>query len=75
MGKKRNLDHVPLLIHALNDKSSEVVRAARDSLRRISRKFRGFGMPDEPDDLERHTAIRKWQAWYLAIRPDAVLED
>ncbi len=75
MGKKRNLDHVPILIHALNDKNPDIVRAARDSLRRMSRRFQGFGMPDNPTDLERHTAIRKWQAWYLAIRPDAVLED
>ena len=81
MGKKRNLDHVPILIHALQnadleqDADLEIARAARDSLRRISRRFTGFGMPDEPTALERHTAVRKWQAWYLAIRPDAVLED
>jgi hypothetical protein len=75
LGKKRNLDYVPVLIYALTDPDPEIVRAARDSLRRISRKFRGFGMPDNPTELERHTAIRKWQAWYLAIRPDAVLED
>ena len=75
MGKTRNLDHVPLLIHALEDDNLDIARAARDSLRRMSRRFRGFGMPDDPDEVQRHRAVSQWQAWYLAIRPDAVLED
>ncbi|NQT15738.1 MAG: hypothetical protein HQ582_23475, partial [Planctomycetes bacterium] len=45
------------------------------SLRRISRRFQGFGLSNNPDELELHAVIRKWQAWYLAIRPDAELED
>jgi len=75
LGRKRNLDHVPALIYALTDPEPEIVRAARDSLRRISRRFKGFGLSDKPDELERHEAIRKWQAWYRAVRPDAKLED
>ena len=74
LGKRRDLDNVPALLYALTDPVPAVVREARDSLRRISRKFDGFGMPDEPTELERHAAIRKWQEWYLAIRPDAELE-
>ncbi|NQT17336.1 MAG: HEAT repeat domain-containing protein [Planctomycetes bacterium] len=75
LGRKRNLDHVPALIYALTDPEPDIVRAARDSLRRISRRFQGFGLSNNPDELELHAAIRKWQAWYLAIRPDAELED
>ncbi|HUT91301.1 MAG TPA: prenyltransferase/squalene oxidase repeat-containing protein [Thermoguttaceae bacterium] len=74
LGKRRDLDNVPALLYALTDPVPAVVREARDSLRRISCKFDGFGMPDEPTELERHAAIRKWQEWYLAIRPDAELE-
>ena len=75
LGKKRNLDLVPALIYALTDPEPDIVREARDSLRRISRRFQGFGLPDNPTELELQAAIRKWQAWYLAIRPDADLED
>lgn len=84
LGTRRDLDNVPALLYALTDPVPAVAREARDSLRRISRKFNGFGMPDGPTDdtdaaknkweLERHAAIRKWQEWYLAIRPDAELE-
>jgi hypothetical protein len=75
LGRKRNLDHVPALIYALTDPEPQIVTAARDSLRRISRRFNGFGLSNNPDELELHAAIRKWQAWYRAIRPDAELED
>jgi len=75
LGKQRNLDYVPTLIYALTDPDPVIVREARNGLRRISRKFRGFGLPDEPTELERHAAKRNWQAWYRAIRPDAELED
>jgi hypothetical protein len=74
LGKRRDLDSVPALLYALTDPDPAVVREARDSLRRISRRFEGFGMSDEPTDIERHAAIRKWQQWYLQIRPDAELE-
>jgi len=71
MGRSGRLDHVPTLIYALTDPDPQVTRAARDALRRISRKPRGFGMPDEVSDLDRRRAIEKWQAWYRTIRPDA----
>jgi HEAT repeat protein len=75
LGRVRSLDHVPALIYALTDPEPAIVMAARDGLRRVSRRFQGFGLPDDPDELERHAAIRAWQAWYLAIRPDATFED
>jgi len=75
LGKTRNVDVVPALIYALTDPEPDIVRAARDSLRRISRRFEGFGLPDDYSELELQAAIRKWQAWYLAIRPDADLDE
>jgi len=75
LGRTGDLNHVPTLIYALTDPDPEVVRQARDALRRISRRFGGFGLPDEPSQAERTEVIEKWKAWYLAIRPDAVFED
>jgi len=84
LGARRDLDNVPALLYALTDPDPNVAREARDSLRRLSRKFHGYGMPDGPTDdseaakkkweVARHAAIRKWQAWYLALRPDAELD-
>ena len=71
LAKTRDLDNVPTLIYALTDPNFEVARGARTALRRLSRRPSGYGMPDEPTAGERLTAIRKWKAWYLAIRPDA----
>ena len=70
LGRSGELDNVPMLIRALDDRDPEVMLAARDGLRRLSRKFDGFGMPDEPTDEQRGQAIEKWKAWYLSIRPD-----
>ena len=75
LGRQRNLDNVPVLIYALTDPDPVIVREARDALRRLSRKLDGFGLPDDPTETQRTAAIRKWQAWYRAIRPDAVFED
>ncbi len=71
LAKTRNLDNVPTLIYALTDPNLEVVRGARDALRRISRRPSGFALPDESTQGERLAAIEKWKAWYLAVRPDA----
>lgn len=74
LGQARDLNDVPTLIYALQDPDLNVMRAARDSLLRISRKFEGFGPSDEPSDDERRQAIERWKAWYLAVRPDADFE-
>ena len=74
LSKDPNLDHVPTLIYALTD-HPVVMREARDGLRRVSRKFRGFGLSDNPTKAELYAAIQQWKAWYRAIRPDAKFED
>ncbi|MHB1037182.1 MAG: hypothetical protein ACYC0Y_21395 [Pirellulales bacterium] len=75
LGRGGDLDEVPTLIAALSDANAEVAREARDSLRRISRKFSEIGPPDEPTEEERRKAIDQWKAWYRSIRPDADFEE
>ena len=75
LGRSSDLDFVPTLIYALTDPEPAVVIEARNGLRRISRRFSGFGLPDEFSPAEVEQAIRRWKEWYLAIRPDAQFED
>ena len=75
LGQSSDLDHVPTLVYALTDPEPAVVIEARNGLRRISRRFSGFGLPDEFSPAEVEQAIRRWKEWYLAIRPDAQFED
>src|SRR5690606_7315146 len=75
LSRTGELDNVPLLLYALTDPDPRVVRAADEGLRFISRKFDGFGFPEDlnPDELMK---VRlQWRDWYLSIRPDAELLD
>jgi hypothetical protein len=74
LAERDSLDDVPVFLFALSDPDVRVVLAARDALRRISRRINGFGLQDGYTDRERHDAIQKWKTWYLTIRPDSVLE-
>ncbi len=65
-----DLDNVPTFLAALEDSDRHVVRQARDGLRRVSRKFLGFGMPDTPSESERAKAVAEWKQWYRSLRPD-----
>ncbi|MCA9265665.1 MAG: HEAT repeat domain-containing protein, partial [Planctomycetales bacterium] len=71
LATRRNLDNVPILIYALSDPDPEVAVEARDALRFISRRFRGFNMPENPTLEQRIEGINAWKKWYLSIRPDA----
>ncbi|MCA9230539.1 MAG: hypothetical protein KDA57_07800 [Planctomycetales bacterium] len=73
LAQLRDLDYVPTLLYAMTDPDKRVVREARDGLRFVSRRFAGFGLPDEFDDTQRYDAIEKWKIWYRRIRPDAPL--
>jgi hypothetical protein len=75
LSQTRDLDHVPLLLYALTDPDWRVVGEASDGLRLISRKFEGFGLPPRQDEAARQRVIAEWRKWYLAIRPDAELEN
>lgn len=71
LGRAGNLDFVPTLIYAMTDPDRRVVLEARNGLRFTSRKFSGFGLPDDYDDRQLHDSIERWKRWYLAVRPDA----
>ncbi len=71
LSKMRDLDFAPTLIYALTDPDRRVVREARDGLRFVSRRFQGFGLPDNFDDSDRFNAIDKWKSWYRLVRPSA----
>ncbi len=75
MGRSDDMDNVPTLIYAMKDQDASVVLAARDSLRRISRKLDAFILPDDFTEAQRAEAIRVWKEWYLAVRPDAEFEN
>jgi len=75
LANSRDLENVPVLIYALSDPDLEVVVAARDALRRLTRKPTGFGLGKKPSEEEVEAVIKEWKAWYLAIRPDAEFED
>lgn len=74
LARLRNLDHVPVFIHLLNDPDVEVLRLARDALRTISRKPSGFGLGLDPGPIERQNAIEKWKEWYSTVRPDVDID-
>jgi len=73
LAQLRDLDYVPTLLYAMTDPDQRVVREARDGLRFVSRRFGGFGLPDNFTDTQRYDAIDKWKNWYRQIRPDAPL--
>lgn len=74
LGRGGNFDHVPTLIYALTDPDRRVVLQARDSLRFVSRRFGGFGPPDDFTDQQRYEAVDAWKQWYRSMRPGAILE-
>ncbi|MEQ8838881.1 MAG: hypothetical protein RID07_18895, partial [Lacipirellulaceae bacterium] len=75
LSRLRSIDYAPTLIFALTDPDPRVVREARDGLRLVSRKFEGFGMPDnfnsEEAEARKFEAIDKWKTWYSTVRPNA----
>ncbi len=87
LGKVRDLDNVPMLLFALSDGDVRVVLEADKGLRFVSRKFRGVGLPADPEPPggdaklpankwpQVQAAQTAWKTWYLSIRPDAELLD
>jgi hypothetical protein len=75
LARLRNLDDVPLFIHALADEDWRVVQAARDALRRISRKLDDFGVSVTDTPMQRARAIERWKAWFRAVRPEYQFDD
>lgn len=75
LGRTRDISQVPTLIYALSDPEGEVVQAAVEALRYLSRK-----PPNSPgtvitDDGSRRAAIEFWKGWYRTLRPDVVWDE
>lgn len=75
LAQSDSLESVPTLIFALTDGDTIVRRYARDGLRFISRKFNGFGLPDDPEQQEIDKAVDQWKAWYTKLNPSYVFLD
>ncbi|MDA1053024.1 MAG: hypothetical protein O3C40_21435 [Planctomycetota bacterium] len=77
LGTIRDLDSAPALIFALSDPDWRIAKAARDSLRFMSRKPEGFGFVIEggtrPEQPAWKEAQKNWTNWLLSVRPDAEL--
>jgi len=71
LSRLRNLDYVPTLLYAMTDPDKRVVREARNGLRFVSRRFNGFGLPDNFTDSQQYNALDKWKSWYRRVRPGA----
>lgn len=75
LAKSDDLRVVPSLIYALSDPDGPVKLYARDGLRFLSRKFDGFGMPDDPSKVQVDSAQKQWRDWYRTINPKYVFLD
>lgn len=75
LGQSDELDVVPALIFGLTDPDKLVRRYARDGLRFISRRFEGFGLPDDPTPQEVRQAVAAWRQWYTDLDPGYVFLD
>lgn len=68
-----SLDAVPALIYGMTDPDRRIALAARDGMRFLARRPRGFGMTDQFTDDQRYLAIEEWKSWYQRIRPEAII--
>ena len=75
LGTSDELRVVPSLIYALSDPDVPVQRYARDGLRFISRKFDGYGLPDDPTAGDVQQVQKKWREWYRTMNPKYVFLD
>jgi hypothetical protein len=63
------IEVAPALIAALEDREQRVSLAARDGLRRLSRKFNAFGPADDATAADKAIAAQQWRTWYDSIAP------
>ncbi|WP_417749396.1 HEAT repeat domain-containing protein [Rosistilla oblonga] len=75
LGQSSDMDIVPTLIFALTDPDKTVQREARNGLRFVSRRFEGFGLPDDPTPKQVEAAVKAWKEWYLLSNPSYIFLD
>lgn len=69
----RRLDNVPALIFALSDPNADVVVAAHEGMKFLSRKTDVEDLPWDIQFNHKVDAIKKWKEWYLRLVPDGQL--
>lgn len=74
LAKTDSLDRVPALLFAMTDPDRRVTLAARDALRRLARRPKGYEMPDEYTEDQRYFTIEQWKRWFLTLRPEAPID-
>lgn len=92
LGRTGNVDVASIILHALEkDPDLDVAVEARNALCWLSRKPRGFGLPETPRDQFpegatkdqqgriirewREQAVQRWKTWYLTVRPYSERDD
>ncbi len=75
LGRTRDLDNAPLILAALADPDDDVFLAAEDALKFMSRTFDNPAENESLTPARRAAAQRKWRNWFLAIRPNAKLDE
>ena len=75
LARTRDLDNVPALLFCLRDPEWLVAQQAHEGLRFISRRLSSVPVDLPEGGPELDAAIRDWKDWFLAIRPDAELEE
>lgn len=75
LARSKALDEVPYLIYALTDPDARVMLTALEGLQTISRKTRGFQLPEQPTRADVLKLADAWKAWYRSLRPDATFLD
>ncbi len=73
LGSVRELDNVPALIYAMTDPAPDIVVAAHNGLRFISRKIDSIQLPAGANRENCKGIKEQWEKWYLSVRPGADL--
>jgi HEAT repeat protein len=69
LARTGDLDVVPDLIGALEDRNDDVAATADYGLRLLSRRLDGDGLPPEADAEQKRAAAGEWLRWYDSVRP------
>jgi hypothetical protein len=69
LARTGDLDVVPDLIGAIEDRNDEVAATADYGLRLLSRRLEGDGLPAGADADQKRAAAADWRRWYDSVRP------
>jgi len=76
LARTHDLQQVPLLIEALNDRDESVFWAANDALRFISRKFDGATFSnDSTFEATRKRSLTFWRRWFDSLHLNDVTDE